>query len=405
MKPAGRLDVVPWSDDAAVRTLFDTLGGSGIAARFVGGWVRDAVLGVTILSKEPDLAVDKSPETVMLALKAARIKVVPTGLKHGTVTAVIDGRPLELTTLRRDVETDGRHAVVAFTDDWLEDASRRDFTFNALYADLDGTLYDPFDGRIDLAEARVRFIGDPDLRIAEDRLRILRFFRFHAWYGRPPFDAAGFEACRRNAGSLRGLSGERVRKELLRLLEASAPADTIAAMREAAILDHWLPECDGTARLRALIAREDKVDPIRRLASILTADADATVIGKRLKLSTQEALRLEVMLAAEPVIEVAAGPKAWRAQIYALGGNLYADRLLLAINAPGDWRAALAMARTWAPPELPVSGGDALKLGLKPGPRVGALIEAVERWWIDGDFVADRAACLAELERLVRAPQ
>lgn len=403
MKPVGRLEVPPWSNDAAVHTLFDVLGRAGITARFVGGWVRDAVLGVTILSREPDLAVDKSPETVMLALKADRIKVVPTGLKHGTVTAVIDGRPLELTTLRRDVETDGRHAVVAYTDDWLEDASRRDFTFNALYADLDGTLYDPFDGRTDLAEARVRFIGDPDLRIAEDRLRILRFFRFHAWYGRPPFDAAGFEACRRNAGSLRGLSGERVRKELLRLLEAPAPADTIAAMREAAILDHWLPECDGTARLHALITREDRVDAVRRLASILTADADATVIGKRLRLSTQEALRLEVMLAAEPVIDVAAGPKVWRAQIYALGGNLYADRLLLAVDAPGDWRAALAMARTWSPPELPVSGGDALKLGLKPGPRVGALIEAVERWWIDGDFAADRAACLGELEKQARA--
>ncbi len=216
----------------------------------------------------------------------------------------------------------------------------------------------------------------------------------------PPFDAAGFEACRRNAGSLRGLSGERVRKELLRLLEAPAPADTVAAMREAAILDHWLPECNGATRLRALIAREDEPDAVRRLASILSADADATAIGKRLKLSTQESLRLDVMLAAEPVIDVAGGPKAWRAQIYALGGSLYADRLLLATEAPGDWRAALAMARDWTPPELPVSGGDALKLGLKPGPKVGALIEAVERWWIDGDFTADRAACLAELERL-----
>lgn len=402
MKAVGRLEEVPWSDDAAVHTLFDVLGRAGITARFVGGWVRDAIRGVK-LTNEPDLAVDKPPETVMLVLKAARIKVVPTGLKHGTVTAVIGRAPYELTTLRRDVETDGRHAVVAFTDDWLEDANRRDFTFNALYADLDGTLYDPFGGRADLGEARVRFIGDPDQRIAEDRLRILRFFRFHAWYGRAPFDALGFEACRRNAGSLRGLSGERVRKEVLRLLEAPAPADTVAAMREAAILDHWLPECDGTKRLRALIAREDKVDPVRRLASILSPDADATVIGKRLKLSTQESLRLEVMLAADPVIDVAGGPKAWRAQIYALGGNLYADRLLLAVDVPGDWQAALAMARTWTPPELPVSGGDALKLGLKPGPKVGALIEAVERWWIDGDFTADRAACLAELEKRMHA--
>jgi len=305
--------------------------------------------------------------------------------------------------LRRDVETDGRRAVVAFTDDWLEDAGRRDFTFNALYADRDGTLYDLFNGRRDLAEARVRFIGDAEMRIAEDRLRVLRFFRFHAWYGRPPFDAAGFEACRRNAGTLRGLSAERVAKELLRLLAAPDPADTIAAMVEAAILDQWLPECTGAAALRTLIAREDRPDPLRRLAALLPAGIDATAIGKRLKLSTQDSLRLDVMLAAEPVIDVAGGPKAWRAGIYRLGGGLYADRLLLAAEVPGDWRGALAVAREWTPPELPVSGGDALKLGLKPGPKVGALIEAVEQWWIEGDFTADRAACLAELQRRAQA--
>ena len=402
MKPVGRLEAPPWASDAAVHKLFDVLGAAGITARFVGGWVRDAVRDAPIRG-EPDLAIDRPPEEVMRVLQAAGIKVVPTGLKHGTVTAVIDGRPFELTTLRRDVETDGRHAVVAYTDDWLEDASRRDFTFNALYADRDGTLYDPFDGRQDLAAAHVRFIGDADRRIDEDRLRILRFFRFHAWYGRSPFDAEGFTACRRNAGGLRGLSGERVRNEFLRLLEAPDPADTVEAMRAAAILDHWLPECIGVARLRALIAREDEPAAVRRLASILSPDADATVIGKRLRLSTQQSLRLEVMLAADPVIDVAGGPKAWRAQIYALGGNLYADRLLLATEAPGDWRGALAMARSWTPPELPVSGGDALKLELKPGPKVGGLIETVERWWIDGDFTADRAACLIELERLVRA--
>jgi len=154
--------------------------------------------------------------------------------------------------------------------------------------------------------------------------------------------------------------------------------------------------------LRALIDREDRLDPLRRLAAILPTGADATAIGKRLKLSTQESLRLDVMLASEPAIDISGGPKAWRAGIYRLGGNLYADRLLLAAEASGDWRGALAMARTWKPPELPISGGDALKLGLKPGPRVGALIEAVEQWWIAGDFTADRAACLAELERLVR---
>jgi poly(A) polymerase len=401
MIAAAKIAPPAWMAEAPTERLFAALGAAGITARFVGGCVRNAVLDRPI--DDLDLAVDKPPETVMRALEAAKIKVVPTGLKHGTVTAIADSRVFELTTLRRDVETDGRRAVVAFTDDWLEDAGRRDFTFNALYADRDGTLYDPFNGRADLAAGRVRFIGDADTRIAEDRLRVLRFFRFHAWYGRPPLDGAGYQACARNAATLVGLSGERVRKELLRTLAAPGAADAVDAMREAGVLDHWLPEYAGSTRLRALMAREDEADGLRRLAAILPADAGAVAIGKRLKLSTQETLRLEVMLAREPAIDIAGGPRAWRAGIYRLGNGLYADRLLLAIDRPGDWRAALALARGWTPPELPVSGGDALKLGLKPGPKVGTLIDAVERWWIAGDFTADRVACLAELERLVAA--
>jgi poly(A) polymerase len=329
----------------------------------------------------------------MRALEAAKVKAIPTGLKHGTVTAVADGRTFELTTLRRDVETDGRRAVVAFTDDWLEDAGRRDFTFNALYADPDGTLYDPFDGRADLAAGRVRFIGDPDRRIAEDRLRVLRFFRFHAWYGKPPLDGPGFDACRRNAGALSSLSAERVAKELLRLLAAPAPADALEAMAESGALDHWLPEYAGSTRLRSLIAREDRPDPLRRLAAIVSPPA--TAVAKRLKLSTQESLRLQLMLDPDLPSE-----KNVRAAIYRLGATLFIDRLLLGADTQDDWRAALALARTWSPPELPISGADALKLGLKPGPKVGALLEAVERWWIESDFTADRAACLAELKRL-----
>ena len=398
MKANGRIDPPGSMTSAPSRRLFAALAKAGITARFVGGCVRNAVLGRAI--DDLDLAVDKPPQDVMRALGADRIKVVPTGLKHGTVTAIADSVVFELTTLRRDIQTDGRRAVVAFTDDWQEDASRRDFTFNALYADADGTLYDPFEGRADLAAGRVCFIGDPDTRIAEDRLRVLRFFRFQAWYGKPPIDGASYQACARNAGTLGSLSGERVRKELLRTLEAPGAADALDAMREAGVLDRWLPEYDGSTRLRALAGREDEPDGLRRLAAILPASADAVAIGKRLKLSTQESLRLEVMLAREPIMDIAGGPRAWRSGIYRLGNGLYADRLLLAIDAPGDWRAALAMARSWAPPELPVSGGDALKLGLKPGPKVGALIDAVERWWIDGDFTADRAACLAELERL-----
>ncbi|WP_300783074.1 CCA tRNA nucleotidyltransferase [Enhydrobacter sp.] len=388
-------------DDGPARRLFEALGTAGIVTRFVGGCVRNAVLGRP--ADDIDLAVDRSPEAVMAALEAAGIKTIPTGVKHGTVTALADGRVFELTTLRRDVETDGRRAVVAFTDDWMEDAARRDFTFNALYADPDGTLYDPFDGRADLVAGRVRFIGDPDRRIAEDRLRVLRFFRFHAWYGRPPLDGPGFDACRRNAGTLGALSAERVAKELLRLLEAPAPADALEAMVEAGALDRWLPEYAGTTRLRALIAREPAPDRLRRLAAILSRDADATAIGKRLRLSTQDSLRLDVMLAREPALDLSGGPRAWRAGIYRLGNRLYIDRLLLAADAPGDWRAALALAQSWTPPELPVSGGDALKMGLAPGPRIGALISAVEDWWVAGDFAADRAACLAELQRRAKA--
>lgn len=380
-----------WMNEAPVRTLLAALAHGGIAARFVGGCVRDWVLGRPI--GDIDIAVDKPPETVTRALEAADIKVVPTGLKHGTVTAIVKSHPFEITTLRRDVETDGRRAIVAFTDDWRTDAERRDFTFNALYAEPDGTIHDYFDGRADLLAGRVRFIGDPEQRIAEDRLRVLRFFRFHARYGRPPFDGASFDACRRNAATVSGLSGERVRKELFRTLDASGGADAFDAMIEAGVLDHWLPEYAGSTRLRALAAREETPDPLRRLAAILPTEADATAIGKRLRLSTQESVRLQLLLDPANAIDTTN----LRACLYRLGTKLFIDRVLL--DAPGDWRAALTLAGSWTPPDLPIGGNDALALGLRPGPKLGALIEAVERWWIAGDFSADRAACLAELKR------
>lgn len=384
-----------WMNEAPVPMLLAALAGGGVEARFVGGCVRDWVLGRSI--GDIDIAADKPPETVMKALEAAGIKVVPTGLKHGTVTAIVKGRTFEITTLRRDVETDGRRAIVAFTDDWRIDAERRDFTFNALYAEPDGTIHDYFNGRADLSAGRVRFIGDPERRIAEDRLRVLRFFRFHARYGRPPFDGPSFDACRRNAATVSGLSGERVAKELFRTLDAVGGADAFDAMLEAGVLDHWLPEYAGSARLRALVSREEKGDALRRLAAILPTDADATAIGKRLRLSTQESVRLQLMLDPANAIDATN----LRASLYRLGMKLFMDRVLL--DAPGDWRAALALAGDWAPPELPVGGNDALALGLKPGPKVGALIESLERWWIAGDFSADRDACLAELKRLADA--
>ena len=393
MNPSGRLDPPVWMNDPPSRRLFAALARGQIVARFVGGCVRNAVLERPI--DDIDLAVTAPPETVARALEAADIKVIPTGIKHGTVTAIADHRTFELTTLRRDVETDGRRAVVAYTDNWRHDAERRDFTFNALYADPDGTLYDPFDGRTDLANGRVRFIGDPDQRIAEDRLRVLRFFRFHAWYGRPPFDGPSLEACRRNAGTLGSLSGERVSKELLRLLLAPGAAEAMDAMREAGVLDRWLPEYAGSRTLRALMPREARPDALRRLAAVLPTGGDAAAIGKRLRLSTQETLRLGLMLEREPPVGVRP-----RAELYRLGKTVFVDRILL--EAPANWREALQLADGWTPPELPVGGADALKLGLAPGPKVGELLEQVERWWIDGDFAAGRAECLAELERLAR---
>lgn len=394
-----------WLQEAPVRRLLAALADGGVEARFVGGCVRDWQLGRPI--GDIDLAVTRPPETVMKVLEAAGLKVVPTGLKHGTITAIADHRPFELTTLRQDVETDGRRAVVAFTDDWRVDAARRDFTFNALYAEADGTIHDYFDGLSDLMAGRVRFIGDPDQRIAEDRLRVLRFFRFHAWYGRPPFDGSSFEACRRNAGALRGLSGERVRKELLRTLEAPAGADAADAMFDSGVLDHWLPEYAGSQRLRALLAREAEAgiaaDGLRHLAAILPRGGDSVRIGKRLKLSTQESVRLAVLLADTPPLDLAAGPRGWRAAIHRQGARFFVDRVLLAHDVAGDWKGALALAASWTPPDLPVTGSDALALGLRPGPAVGTLLEAVEAWWIEGDFAAGRDACLAELKRRAEA--
>jgi poly(A) polymerase len=405
MKPVRRLDLPKPMRDGPTTQLFAALAAGGVGARFVGGCVRNAVSGRAI--DDIDIAVTTRPEITMRALQAAKIKVIPTGLKHGTVTAIVEGRTFELTTLRRDVETDGRHAVVAFTDDWQEDASRRDFTFNALYADPDGTLYDPFGGEVDLARHKVRFIGDPDQRIVEDRLRVLRFFRFQAWYGAPPLDGQGFEACARHAGALGNLSGERVAKEVLRLLaapgSAAGPADAVEAMSDAGALDHWLPEYEGTTRLRALMEREPTPDGLRRLAAILPEDADATAIGKRLKLSTQQAVRLTEMLVRDHKIDLAGGARAWRAGIYRLGQKVFTDLVLLSVDAKGDWRAALAFAERWTQPDLPVSGADILKLGLAPGPKIGALITAVEEWWIAGDFTADREACLAELGKRAQA--
>ncbi len=357
----------PFRSRAGLDTLIGALGGA--SARYVGGIVRDTLLGID--AADVDIATVHAPDEVIDRLRAARIKVVPTGIAHGTVTAVLESGPVEVTTLRHDVSTDGRHAIVAFTDDWREDAARRDFTINALYADpATGTVHDYFGGLDDLKAGRVRFIGDPYQRIAEDHLRILRFFRFHARFG-DTIDRDGLAACAARANDLMALSRERIATELLKLLVAARAVPVVALMIEHGIWRAVLPEITDAAPFAALAAREATAgvapDPIRRLAS-LVPPAAADPVGARLKLSTVDRRRL---------IAASAGPgdEGARALGYRVGIVTAIDRLLLA----GEEVDALI---GWTPPRLPTGGGALVARGLRKGPEVAAALRRIETAWI-----------------------
>ena len=346
--------------------------------RLVGGVVRDTLAGVA--TKDIDLATPLAPEAVMAALKAAGLKAVPTGLAHGTVTAVAEGRPFEITTLRRDVATDGRHAEVAFTDDWQEDAARRDFTINALYADpATGDVFDYFGGVADLNAGIVRFIGAPLQRIAEDHLRILRFFRFYARFGSDGPDAASLSACQARANDLMALSRERIAMELLALLALPNPAPTLALMIEGGIFLPVLPEVTDAAPVARLVAREAEAgiapDALRRLSALIGADpALAEDIANRLKLSN--AHRKRMIAVAGRVDEDAKAP---RALAYWQGVEVAIDRLLL---GNGDARLLI----DWAPPRFPVTGGAIVARGVQAGPEVARILQAAERQWVAEGF-------------------
>ena len=317
---------------------------------------------------------------------------MPTGIAHGTVTAVLsDGRPVEITTLRRDVETDGRHATVAFTADWAADAARRDFTMNALYLDRTGGIWDPMQGLDDCAVGRVRFVGAPLRRIDEDVLRIARFYRFQARYGRVPADPAARAACRERAARIDGLAGERLQTETRKLLTAEDPTPTVRLMIEDGVLGAYLPVPFHLDRLTALIEIEPKADWIRRLAAVLD---DGTTAAERLRLSNADRDRLIALTGPNP-IDPGAGTKAQRALLYRLGVPLYRDFALL-----GGADHLLTIAETWHDPTLPIGGADVRALDIPAGPTVGALLKQVEAWWIEGDFQADRAACLGRLRTL-----
>ena len=417
--PTGKLSPQAWMEAPETRAVVAALTADGSEARFVGGCVRDAVARRPV--GDIDIATKEPPARVIKLLEAAGIRAVPTGIEHGTVTAVIGDRHFEITTLRIDVETDGRRAKVAFTDDWAADAARRDFTINTLSCTPTGDIFDPFDGLSDLAHGRVRFVGNASERIKEDGLRLLRFFRFYATYGRPPPDADALAAGRALAPMLDTLSGERVRDELLRILSAPEPAEVINLMRGERVLERILPAAGDAGRLRALAWLETKAvridslapEPIRRLAALLKTDRDgAERVAQRLRLSNQETERLATLAAPPTAVTPDLAARARRRALHRLGAGTFRDLALLAwagemaITPHGPqgrsaaWIALLSEADAWQPLAFPLKGRDALALGVPEGPRVGELLAQVEAWWEDGDFRAGREECLAKLKAL-----
>ncbi|MES1199793.1 MAG: CCA tRNA nucleotidyltransferase, partial [Pseudomonadota bacterium] len=350
---------------AETRAVVDALenaraGGS----RFVGGCVRNTLMGREV--DDIDIATQLTPNEVINAAKLAGLVAAPTGIEHGTITVVANHVPYEVTTLRRDVTTDGRRATVAFTEDWNEDAQRRDFRLNALYASPDGAVHDPTGGGLDDARVgRIIFIGDADTRIREDYLRILRFFRFNAWYGKGTLDPRGLAACEKLVGGLDALSAERVWKEAKKLLSARDPRAAWASMEAIGVRAHALPEMTQHARLVALMGLEADllldVDPLTRIAAGLPDVDAARALARRLKVSNEER-----------------------------------DRLT-------QWRALIAMATSWARPKLPLTGEEVMAAGVAPGPKVGEVMREVETWWIDSDFTDDKLSIVERLKAVAQA--
>jgi poly(A) polymerase len=400
-----RIRPTAWMVEPATGAVLTALAAGGADARFVGGAVRDALLD-RWTATDIDIATPAPPERVMVLLREAGIRTVPTGLAHGTVTAIVPPRHFEITTLRRDVETFGRHARVAFDADWASDAARRDFTINAIFLDPDGTLHDPVGGLADLSHCRVRFVGDPATRIAEDVLRLLRYYRFEARFGTGEGDAEARAACRAAAPLLPTLSAERVALELTRLIESRQPAAALQMMDEDRVLLVVLPEARRLDRLGRMIAIEPAPDPLRRFAALVEVDAPAAAaLASRLRFSNAWRDRLQRLAAPWP-LDPAGDRRAQRLACYRLGAETYRDlALLLAADGAID-RTRLAELLRFAengPPAFPLGGSDVVALGIAPGEVVGRLLGAVRGWWEASDFTADRAQCLAQLRQIVPA--
>jgi poly(A) polymerase len=396
-----------WLKDGEVSRLLPVLNRDGEEARVVGGAVRNALLRLPV--GEIDVATTAVPEEVTRRVDAAGWKAVPTGIEHGTITVVINGHPFEVTTLRRDIETFGRHARVMFGRDWRADAERRDFTINALSASVDGTVFDYVGGLDDIAARRVRFIGDPQQRIAEDYLRVLRFFRFHAFFADGSPDAAGLLACIRARSGLDTLSRERVRMELLKLFVAPRAAATLVVMGESGLLGPVLGGVPYVADFAKMTDVEAALgldaDPVRRLGALgVMVSEDAERLAQRLRLTNAETERL-MALDTWWRVSPAAGEQAARALLYRLGPQSFIDRVLLAWSrvradaADGKWRALALLPQRWIVPVFPLKAADFTRRGLAAGPALGVAMRAAKEAWIAADFPADSGAIEAIAER------
>ncbi|MEH6758337.1 MAG: CCA tRNA nucleotidyltransferase [Parasphingorhabdus sp.] len=384
-----KLPDAPWHQRPSLKKLVDALGGQKGMIRFVGGAVRDSLLGVAV--KDIDLATILKPDDVMARLKEAGFKVVPTGIDHGTVTAVTKDGPVEITTLRRDVSTDGRRATVAYSDDWREDAARRDFTINALSADpVTLEIYDYFDGLTDLEARHIRFIGSAEQRIAEDHLRIMRYFRFLARFSEEKVDDAAYAACTQAAASLDSLSRERIADELMKLLATDDPLFAVSKMLDAGIFSHILTETDSRAAalLGQLVRREQAHDikplAIRRLVALLPKDTDKAVeivtglkFSKKIRRAVADRLAAREPTAVEiPALAYHHGPEA-------------AHDIALLFAANDDLQASLSKLLNWEKPVFPIKGGDLIAMGLEAGPIVAKTLAKVEQAWIEEGFPDD----------------
>ncbi|OJW52589.1 MAG: hypothetical protein BGO67_06550 [Alphaproteobacteria bacterium 41-28] len=397
----------PWLSIPALQNLFNLFEKEGAILRLVGGSVRDGLLGLPV--SDIDLAVDRDPHWVMTLLKKNHIKAIPTGIDHGTVTAVLDKRPYQITTLRVDVKTFGRKAHVAFTENWVQDALRRDFTMNAIYADKNGHLFDPVGGLKDLQAHRVRFIGKASLRIKEDYLRILRFFRFSARFGHEPYDAEGLEACGLYASHLPHLARERVTEEFLKLLELPSPLYALDAMKESGVLA-YITHPGTWENLKALVAIEKAAHidpaPLLRLATFHPALAEIKV---NLRLSKKQESALSFFMRKHTSVTVTS----FKHQAYLWGKDRTFDLILLQtahqfanseISLEEGIHTLKEMHRLfdpWTVPPFPLTGKDLLSHGVKEGQDIGILLKAVEAWWTSQDLEPDREACLAYLSTLL----